>query len=60
MTGLGECVYKDGLEKGIQAMVLDNMEECVSADRILLKLQKHFELTGEEAEQYYKRFAQDE
>lgn len=76
VTGLGACVYKDGLEeglekglekgleegmeKGIRAMVLDNLEECVPADRILLKLQKHFELTGEEAEQYYKRFALDE
>ncbi len=60
VTGLGECFFRDGLEegleKGIRAMVLDNVDECVPPDRILFKLQKHFELTDEEAEAYYSRF----
>ncbi|MFG6331543.1 MAG: hypothetical protein K1W28_06900 [Lachnospiraceae bacterium] len=68
VSGLGECVYRDGLEdgleqgleKGIRAMIEDNMEEAVPEARILEKLQKHFKLTDAEAEQYYRRFALEE
>lgn len=64
MGGLGECVFREGLEegmeKGIQAMILDNMEENVLRERIIVKLQKHFGLTVAEAEGYYRLFAPDE
>ena len=64
VTGLGECVFRDGLEegieKGIRAMILDNLEEKVPEERILRKLQKHFALTSERAEKYYRQFALDE
>lgn len=76
VSGLGECVFRDGLkegmekgmeeglekgmEKGIRAMILDNIEEKVPKDRIIIKIQKHFELTGTEAEQYYQQFALSE
>lgn len=60
MTGLGECVFRDGLEKGIRAMIMDNLEEKAPMERILVKLQTYFKLSLEKAEQYYKRFALDE
>lgn len=64
VSGLGESVFQDGieegLEKGIQAMILDNLEEKVPEDRIMTKLQKHFELTSAKAKEYYMRFALNE
>ncbi len=60
VTGLGECVFRDGLEEGIRAMILENLEEKVPVDRILVKLQKYFNLTLENAELYYRRFALNE
>ncbi len=44
-------------EEGIRVIILDNLEEQIPRERILLKLQKHFNLTEERAEQYYRRFA---
>lgn len=60
VSGLGECVFQEGLEKGIQAMILDNIEEKVLKGRIIAKLQKHFGLTASEAERYYRLFAPNE
>ena len=60
MSGLGECVYRDGLEVGIQAMILDNLEEKTPMEKILAKLQKRFNLTEEKAEEYYRKFVQEE
>lgn len=64
VSGLGECVFREGLEegleKGIQVMILDNMEERVLKERIIVKLQKHFGLTTAEAERYYRLFAPKE
>ena len=60
VSGLGECVFRDGLEEEIRAMIEDNLEEAVPEARILEKLQKHFKLTDAEAEQYYRRFALEE
>ena len=51
MTTLGEMIFNDGVEKGIRAMVLDNLEEDICDERICEKLQKHFSLTREEAEE---------
>lgn len=44
-------------EKGIQILVLDNLEEQVPEERILAKLQRRYNLTEEEAKEYYDRFA---
>jgi len=44
-------------EEGIQALILDNLEEKIAKERILVKLQKYFDLTEEKAKQYYERFA---
>ncbi len=43
-------------EEGIQALILDNLEEKIAKERILVKLQKYFDLTEEKAKQYYERF----
>ncbi|NBJ92358.1 hypothetical protein [Parablautia muri] len=61
MTVLGEMIWHDGekkgIEKGIEALILDNLEEGILKDRILLKLARRFGLTQEQAESYFVRFA---
>ncbi|MCM1045994.1 MAG: hypothetical protein NC417_10835, partial [Candidatus Gastranaerophilales bacterium] len=61
MSGLGQSILEEGLEQGIaqgiQAMVLDNLEERVPRDRIMDKLQRHFQLDRKRAEEYFERFA---
>lgn len=58
MNGLGRSILEEGREEGrkegIQALIADNLEEQVPKERIILKLQKHFSLTREKAEQYYE------
>lgn len=43
---------KQGVRRGIFAMVNDNLEERVPMERTLQKLQKHFQLTLEEAQKW--------
>ncbi len=45
------------MEKGIQAIILDNLEGEVPKEKIILKLQKHFGFTEEKSEQYYEKYA---
>ena len=45
--------WEQGRMDGIRAIILDNLEEGISKDRILIKLQKHFDLTEKQAAQYY-------
>ena len=44
-------------EKGIQAVIRDNLEEQIPKERILLKLQRHFNLTEEKAALYYEKYS---
>ena len=60
MKGLGQCVFEDGKEIGIQALILDNLEEGIPSTRIILKLQKYFDLTEEKARAYYEKYAVEE
>ncbi|MGN0312527.1 MAG: hypothetical protein ACI4CC_07110 [Lachnospiraceae bacterium] len=46
-----------GMERGMKALVLDNLEESMSQECIIGKLQRHFQLTQEKAEEYYEKFA---
>ena len=46
-------------EEGIQALILDNLEEKIAKERILVKLQKYFDLTEEKAMQYYDKLMKD-
>ena len=47
----------EGIAEGIRALILDNLEEGTSRERIILKLQKRFSLKEAEALKYIKRFA---
>ena len=60
MFSVGQCVWEDGREDGIRAMIRDNLEERTPAERIIEKLQRHFELSKERAQMYYEKFAQEE
>lgn len=51
---------EQGIEVGIQALILDNIEEHMPSEKILKKLQKRFNLTEERAQEYYKKFATEE
>lgn len=62
MTGLGQSILEEGMQQGmrqggIQALVLDNIEEQIPRERTIKKLQKRFGLTAEKSEQYYEQFA---
>ena len=43
--------------KGIQTLILSNLEERIPRERILANLQKYYNLTEEKARQYYEKFA---
>ncbi|MCI8566180.1 MAG: transposase, partial [Lachnospiraceae bacterium] len=47
----------EGIAEGIRALILDNLEEGTSKERIILKLQKRFSLKEAEARKYMKEFA---
>ena len=49
--------WEQGRMDGIRAIILDNLEEGISKDRILIKLQKRFSLTEKQAAQYYQQIA---
>ena len=46
----------EGRQMGIEAFILDNVEENVPKDRIIEKLVKRFEMSQDEAEDYYKKY----
>ena len=47
---------EEGIAEGIQAMILDNLEEGVAAERIYEKLQRRFKLTPEKASEYMSKY----
>ncbi|NBI62195.1 Rpn family recombination-promoting nuclease/putative transposase [Clostridiales bacterium] len=47
---------RKGREEGIEALILDNLDEGFAKDKILTKLQRRFNLTEEQAGQYFDRF----
>lgn len=63
MTGLGMSIleegFRKGIEEGIRALILDNLDEKIPKEKSLDKLQRHFQLTKEEAAEYYEKFAGD-
>lgn len=48
---------QEGRLEGVLAMIADNLEEGISAGRILEKLEKRFELTEEEARECMEKYA---
>ena len=47
-----------GIEQGIEAFILDNLEENIPKERIIEKLQKRFDLSQTKAEAYVKRYTE--
>lgn len=48
--------YLKGLENGIEAFILDNLEEGIEEKRIINKLILHFQLSEEKANDYIKKY----
>lgn len=48
---------EQGREEGIKAFILDGLEDNLTKERILLKVERHFALTRERAEHYYSLFS---
>ncbi len=44
---------KKGIEQGIRIFIEDKIEDGISEDIILAKLQKRYKLTAEKAKEYY-------
>lgn len=59
MVTLFDVMFEQGIEKGIKALILDNIEGNVPKERIIAKLQKHFSINKLEAEEYYNRFSSE-
>lgn len=45
-----------GIQRGIYATISDGLEDGLSEDRILVRLQQHFDLSEEQAKQHYNQF----
>ena len=46
---------QQGIHQGIEALILDNLEENIDDGKILLKLQRRFQLTPEQAKEHLKK-----
>ncbi len=57
MSGLGQSILEEGRKEGIRAFIMDHVEENIPKEHSLIKLQKHFGLTLEKAEQFYDMYA---
>lgn len=57
MCNLSDLVEEEAMERGIEAFILDNLEEHVTKERIIEKLQKRFQLEQSKAEEYFEKFA---
>ncbi len=47
-----------GIQQGISTLIRDNLDEGVTAERIIFKLQKYFSLTEEESLEYIRQYEQ--
>lgn len=57
MTLLGQMLVEKGIEKGMEALILDNLEEKKTEAVIISKLEKRFSLSAEQAKYHYDRLA---
>ena len=44
------------IEQGIEAFILDKLEDNCSEDEIIARLQKRFQLTEEKAKKYFEKY----
>ena len=56
MCNLRDLIEERGIERGISAMIIENLEESTSKERIIEKLQKHFSLSYDKAETYFDKY----
>lgn len=63
MTLVGQMLMDEGIQKGreegLRALIQDNIEIGISREQILEKLQKRFQLSEAQAEEYYNRFSEE-
>ena len=50
---------KEGREESIRAFIMDDLEEDIPKEHSIIKLQKYFKMTKENAEQLYGKYAMD-
>ncbi len=48
---------EEGRKEGMQAFIMDKLEENAPKEHCIIKLQKHFGITQEKAEQFYDKYA---
>ena len=64
MFSLGQCVYEDGLKKGIEqgiaALIQNNIREEIPKERTIATIREFFALSEEKAEEYFVKTAQQE
>ena len=48
--------FEQGIEQGIEAFILDKLEDNCSEDEIIARLQKRFKLTEERAKAYFEKY----
>ena len=51
---------QEGTRLGIQALILDNLEEKKSEEQIIQKLMKRFSLSEDEARRYFVKYRCEE
>lgn len=49
--------YEQGIELGIKSMIIDGLENRLDSAKIKLKLIRYFDLTPQEAEDYYNKYS---
>lgn len=67
MSGLGMSILEEGIEQGIErgrtegieALILDNLEDGKSEEVIIGKLVKRFGLNPETAKEYFEKYSKE-
>lgn len=59
MSGLGMSILEEGIEQGIEALILDNLEDGKSEEVIIGKLVKRFGLNIEAAKEYFEKYSKE-
>lgn len=49
--------FEQGIELGIKSMIIDGLENRLDRAKIKLKLIRYFDLTPQEAEDYYNKYS---
>lgn len=57
MCNLSDLIEERGIERGIEVFVLDNLEENVTKERIIEKMQRRFQVTEDQAIAYFDKYS---